>query len=40
MKYPEIQVSLNMAVTKDKMSDNILRELGVQYWGRKLLNFR
>ncbi|EGQ3121513.1 YydG family peptide radical SAM peptide maturase [Staphylococcus pseudintermedius] len=39
MKYPEIQVSLNMAVTKDKMSDNILRELGSSILGAKITKF-
>lgn len=29
-KYPDIDISLNMAVTKDKMSNHILEELGIQ----------
>lgn len=39
MKYPEIEVSLNMAVTKEKMSDNILRELGSSVLGLKITKF-
>lgn len=39
MKYPEIDVSLNMAVTKDKMSDDILRELGSSILGIRITKF-
>ncbi|MCD8875118.1 YydG family radical SAM peptide epimerase [Mammaliicoccus sciuri] len=39
MKYPELDVSLNMAVTKDKMSDNILSELGSSLLGLKITKF-
>lgn len=39
LKYPEINVSLNMAVTKDKMSDNIIRDLGQSLLGVKVTKF-
>ncbi|MCS4485590.1 YydG family radical SAM peptide epimerase [Staphylococcus americanisciuri] len=39
MKYPEIEVSLNMAVTKDKMSDDILKNLGSSILGVKITKF-
>ncbi|AMY05772.1 YydG family radical SAM peptide epimerase [Staphylococcus condimenti] len=39
MKYPEIDVSLNMAVTKDKMSNTILSELGSSVIGVKITKF-
>lgn len=39
MKYPEIEVSLNMTVTKDKMSDKILNELGSSILGVKITKF-
>lgn len=38
-KYPEIDVSLNMAVTKDKMSDEILKGLGSSILGVKVTKF-
>lgn len=37
--YPNIDVSLNMAVTKDKMSHNILEELGDAVLGMKITKF-
>lgn len=38
-KYPDINVSLNMAVTKDKMSNHILEELGDSILGVKITKF-
>ncbi|AJH78473.1 MULTISPECIES: YydG family radical SAM peptide epimerase [Heyndrickxia] len=38
-KYPDIDVSLNMAVTKDKMSNRILEELGDSILGIKITKF-
>jgi MoaA/NifB/PqqE/SkfB family radical SAM enzyme len=38
-KYPDLDVSLNMAVTKDKMSNHILEELGDSILGVKITKF-
>jgi YydG family peptide modification radical SAM enzyme len=38
-KYPDIDVSLNMAVTKDKMSNRILEELDDSILGVKITKF-
>ncbi|MBD5070845.1 YydG family peptide radical SAM peptide maturase, partial [Xanthomonas citri pv. citri] len=38
-KYPDIDISLNMAVTKDKMSNHILEELGDSILGVKITKF-
>ncbi|MGY0656850.1 YydG family radical SAM peptide epimerase [Bacillus subtilis] len=38
-KYPDIDISLNMAVTKDKMSNHILEDLGDSILGVKITKF-
>ncbi|MCI2791608.1 MULTISPECIES: YydG family radical SAM peptide epimerase [Staphylococcus] len=39
LEYPNIDVSLNMAVTKDKMSDEIIKNLGSAIIGIKITKF-